>query len=377
MKQATDLRFPENGKFRIMCFGDLHERMTYDDRNSRLRYEDMILFHETAIKALKPDFAVYLGDTLVLRDETEGHALYRAAIKNILKPVLDAGIPFGYVMGNHEHDTRQEELIIQAYDQFDACCTYNDDPDITGDLNCALPIKSSDGARDAFVLWFMDSNNCRPNKDYDWVHKDQIEWYEKKASEIKEKNGQTVPAVLFQHIPITEEYDLLREAKLNERLHAVRGHSKWADKFYVAKGEMDGYLGEGPCAPCENDGQFDSWKKTGDVKGAFFGHDHMNDFTGNLDGILLGQNKTGGFRAYTDGCRSCVRMITLDANTGTITTKVYHFKEFGLESQSLGPIMKRINDRQSILMHKASYAAAAVAGITAFGYVAKKLLTKK
>ena len=229
-------------------------------------------------------------------------------------------------------------------------------------------------------MWFIDSNNLCPDKEiskYDWVHKDQIEWYEKKAAEFAEKNGKTVPAVLFQHIPITEEYDLLREAKLSERMNAVRGDYKWSNKYYVAKGEMDGYLGEGPCAPYYNDGQFDIWKKIGDIRGAFFGHDHLNDFTGNLDGILLGQNKTSGFRAYTDGCRSCVRLITLFENTGTIETKVYHFKEFGLESKSLGPIMKRINDRQSILMHKASYAAAAVAGITAFGYVAKKLLTKK
>lgn len=380
MKQANELKFNSDGTFKILCFGDLHEKIDFPDNKSKRKFNDMSVFMDASVKALQPNFAVFLGDTLCVRDETEGFVRYKAAIKNILRPILDAGIPFGHVLGNHEHDTRQEELIIEAYDQFPSCCVYNDDPSITGDLNCCLPIKSSDGTRDAFVMWFIDSGSRCPDKDvskYDWVHKDQIEWYERKAAEYKKNNGYTVPAVLFQHIPVAEEYELLREAKLFERPIAVKGHYKWGDKYYVAKGEMDGYLGEGPCAPYYNEGQFDSWKKTGDIKGAFFGHDHLNDFTGNLDGILLGQNKTSGFRAYTDGCRSCVRLVTLYENTGEISTKVYHFKDFGLKSTSLGPIMKRITDRQSINMHRASYILGGTAALTVACIAANKFIKKK
>lgn len=380
MKQTDDLKFNKDGTFKILCFGDLHEKIDITDIKSRRKFNDMSVFMETSIKALKPDFAVFLGDTLCVRDETEGFGNYKAALKNILQPVLDAKIPFGYVFGNHEHDTGQQELIIEAYDQFGSCFVYNDDPDITGSLNCALPIKSADGTKDAFIMWFIDSLSRCPDRsvsNYDWVREDQIEWYERKAAEYKEKNGRTVPAVLFQHIPVTEEYELLREAKLWERPVAVRGHYKWKNKYYVAKGEMDGYLGEGPCAPYYNGGQFESWKKTGDVKGAFFGHDHLNDFTGNLDGILLGQNKTSGFRAYTDGCRSCVRLITLDENDPeNIHTTVYHFKDFGLKCTSLGPIMKRVTDRQSVNMHWASYIIGGAAAVTVSGVLIKKFIKK-
>ena len=142
----------------------------------------------------------------------------------------------------------------------------------------------------------------------------------------------------------------------------------------MKKDGVEGYLGEGPCSPCINEGQFESWKKTGDVVAAFFGHDHLNDFTGYVDGIMLGQNKTSGFCCYTDGCNSCVRITTVEeSNPRDVKSKVYHFKELGLDSMSLGPIQKRITDRQSINMHIASYIAAGVAGVAGVAAIVKKL----
>ena len=55
-------------------------------------------------------------------------------------------------------------------------------------------------------------------------------------------------------------------------------------------------LGEGPCPPDVNNGQFTSWVKTGDVIGAVFGHDHINDFVGDVDGIKLIQTRERAFR---------------------------------------------------------------------------------
>ena len=365
MKQETQLSFKSGKRFKILCFGDLHERILLDTVDKELRFKDMNLFMQVTVKALQPDFVVLLGDTLCEWNEAGGYELYRDALARIIKPVTDAGIPYGYVMGNHEHDIRREELVIKAYDELGICYVFNEEPDITGKLNCCVPIRSSDGTHNAFNMWFIDSNNTCEDHDvsnYDWVHADQIQWYERRAEQLKEENGGiTVPAVLFQHIPVTEEYRLLRPAKLTERPVAVKGHSKKKDTYYVAAEGTQGYVGEGPCAPDYNDGQFESWKKVGDVKGAFFGHDHLNDFTGEVDGILLGQNKTSGFNAYTDGCRSCVRMIELDEHTGTLKTRIYHYKDFGLKSSSLGPIFKRISDRQSTNMH----ACARILGVTA------------
>ena len=221
------------------------------------------------------------------------------------------------------------------------------------------------------LLWFVDSNNVVKLSDghivYDNVHPDQIEWYESSAKKIADENGgKTVPAILFQHIPVPEIYELLRPARLKEMPCCVRGHDHLSKRRYMKKDGCEGYLGEGPDIPLFNSGEFAAWKRTGDVKAAFFGHDHMNDFHGEYDGIIMGQGKTGGFRAYTDGCRSGVRLITVSKdNPDVINTRMYHFKDFGLKSTSLGPIEKRITDRQSINMHLAAKISAVALGATA------------
>ncbi|MBO4342414.1 MAG: hypothetical protein J5870_04890, partial [Clostridia bacterium] len=116
-------------------------------------------------------------------------------------------------------------------------------------------------------------------------------------------------------------------------------------------------------------GQFDVWQKAGNVKAAFFGHDHLNDFSGYARGIFLAQHKTAGFRAYTDGCRSCVRYVELDENApGDFYQELKRFKEFGLRSESLGPIFRTITDRQSMALHFCARALGAAAALTAAAY---------
>lgn len=372
----NNLKF-KDGKFTILSLGDLHEKMFIQSHDDRKRTEDMHNLIEMGIKAFKPDLIVLLGDTCCEHDDSEGFADYKRGLTRILKPILQSKIPFAYVLGNHEHDTHQEQLIAEAFSEYETCLAYND-KDSVDDLSYNLLVKSSDGKEDILNLWFIDSNNLVENSSpvqYDYVHEDQIEWYEKKARQIKdEHNGKTIPAILFQHIPVCEEYDLLREAKPCELPIAVKGHNTRSNKFYVKKDGVEGYLGEGPCAPDQNHGQFSSWKKVGDVKAAFFGHDHLNDFTGVTDGIMLGQNKTSGFRAYTDGCKCLVRTITVkEENPEIIESKVHHFKELGLECHCLGPIESRISDRQSIGMHHASYAAGALLGVAGIASFIKKI----
>ncbi|MCQ2480248.1 MAG: hypothetical protein MJ120_06350, partial [Clostridia bacterium] len=207
----------------------------------------------------------------------------------------------------------------------------------------------------------------------DWVHEDQIEWYKKTAAEIKEKNdGKTMPALWFMHIPVPEEYELLREAKVYEIPDSIKGHGTRNKINYVLKDNIEGYLGEGPACSEVNSGVFKAWKETGDVLGAFFGHDHMNDFAGYVDGILLAQNKLAGFRPYTDGCRSGVRLVTLDENNLTdINSKMYYFKGFGLKSESLGPVQKNFSDRQVIKIKAASWIAGGITAAVATAKVAK------
>lgn len=370
-----------NGKFRIMSLGDIHESIFADDRNKRKRTEDMHNLIRMGILSFKPDLIVLLGDTLCPGDLSEDFNDYKIGLERVLKPILDSGIPFCYVLGNHEHDLKKEDIIVKAYSEIPTMIGVNDTTAPRGNFNCNILVRNSEDTDDILNLWFIDSNNCCDDRNvshYDWVHEDQIKWYEEKVQRIKdEHNGKTIPAILFQHIPVYEEYELLREAKPLEYPVAVKGTDKFSDKMYVLKDGVEGYLGEGPCPPSYNGGQFASWKRMGDVVAAFFGHDHTNDFTGYVDGIMLGQNKTSGFCCYTDGARSAIRITTVDeSDPRKPESKIYHFKELGLQPTCLGPIESWISDRQSMNLHKVGYAAAGIAGVAGIATVASKLSKK-
>ena len=117
---ANTLKF-KDGKFRIMALGDLHEKIVMESRNDRKRLEDMHNLVEMGIKAFSPDLIVLLGDTCCQRDESEGFAVFKKGLREALKPILGSKIPFCYVLGNHEHDNRQEELIKEAFSEIETC----------------------------------------------------------------------------------------------------------------------------------------------------------------------------------------------------------------------------------------------------------------
>lgn len=369
------LKFNEKGKFRILLLGDLHESCRLDTDLDKAQFSDMQRLMTTSLDRLQPDLVVFMGDTFISETPTP-----KEALDIIAKPIKDRGLPFAAVLGNHEHDLKDIAPTLSAYFNHPSSLCRNDNSKISGDMNYNLLIHGKDG-QPKFNLWFIDSNNlCQSNVSvYDWVKDDQIQWYESKANELAQANGgKPLPAVLFQHIPVPEEYEALREAKPHEFYQSVRGHGVHRGKRYMLADGAEGYLGEGPATPCYNNGQFQSWKKTDDIIGAFFGHDHLNDFTCTVDGIMMGQCKTSGFRCYTDGCRSCVRIIDIDESEPTkLETAVIHFKQFGLKSKSLGPIKRNLNDKQSIALTAARNALLGAAAIGVAGYAAKKLIEKQ
>ncbi|MDD6462863.1 MAG: metallophosphoesterase [Clostridiaceae bacterium] len=375
--QNEPLRF-KDGKFKIMLLGDLHDCYDMKTDNAAEKMDDTLALIGKAVKELKPDLVIYMGDNARASTEYE----MRAVISRITYPVSVSDTPFDFVFGNHDRECEVDlPTQLKLYREHENCYAFNADDGLSGYGNHNLVIKSGDGEKDIFNLWFIDSHNLysdRSKSYYDAVHEDQIEWYKKTAKELADKNGgKVLPSLLFQHIPVPEEYELLREAKPYEKLDSVQGHKTYSDKYYMLKPEVEGYLGEGPAVPDFNSGEFAAWKETGDVLGAFFGHDHMNDFAGYVDGILLAQCKTAGFRVYTDGCRSGVRLITLEENNPeNVQTRMYHFKDFGLKSKSLDPYMRNVSDRQDMKLKAAGAAVGTVAAVTAAAVAANKVLKK-
>ena len=301
------LRFREDGTFQIMLFADPQDDENLEETTTALMCE--------ALDKYQPDLVVYLGDNTV----ADGYENQRKAVEAVTKPVVDRGIPYTLVFGNHdeEHDVSKEELL-EMYRSLGNCLTYDAVPALSGCGTCNHPIYSSDGAKVAFNLWMIDSGMYYADRAvsyYDIVHEDQLAWYKETAAALAAENGgKPVPAMDFQHIVIPEIYD-----KLYVEMPAAMGKltQERNGKVYSALpvfSRLNGYWLEVPCPPDIYDGQLDAWLEVGDVIAEFHGHDHNNSYQVNVEGVDVINVPSCGCNSYSvDVSRGC-GLITLHEN---------------------------------------------------------------
>lgn len=372
-----------NKKFRIMLVGDPHEKPSDTTDRDKAIISDYLALQYAAVKELKPDLVILMGDNASGKNTEE----LKKVLLRITKPYAESNIPFAFVLGNHDLECEVNEMEVQydIYRQLPGCILpEKDEVNSYGDYKVTL--RSSDDSRDVFNFWLMYSGSAALPEYYsyyDFVKPEQIKWYEEQAALLKKKNGTTVPSIVIQHIPVPEEFRLLKERSfLSMIADGVTGQNEQKGKFYTLdKSKSTGYMGEAPCTSGYNSGQFDSWKKTGDVVAAFFGHDHMNDFVGEVDGIILGQCKTSGFRPYGDGLMQGVRIIDIQENEPeSIYTKMVYYRELiGDDCLSISGTEKILRDRTSVKLDVAKevlkYTAPIVVPVLLIGIV-KKLKKK-
>lgn len=311
------LKFGNNGKFRILHLTDIHQVMPeMDDEEDKsipaANDIETLNVIESLVEKTKPDLVVFGGDNVSGYWKEFNYELIRQTIEKITYPIRKRNIPLCVCFGNHDAEEGFHlEFQMMMYHEYADCRSSFNDADVYGCGNCCVTIRSSKSDKDAFALWLIDSNDYQKNG-YDCVHDDQIDWYEKRAAELKEtNNGTPIPAILFQHICVQQMLDGYKEASANDDYTFERD----GNYFKMAHKILEGRIRETPCPPCMDNNhrrQFESWKKTGDIIAAFFGHDHVNDFHINIDGIDLYQTLGAGYCTY--GLERGGRLIVLDEN---------------------------------------------------------------
>ena len=267
---AQELRFNSNHKFKIVQFTDVH--WIYDDPKSEEAAERM----REVLDAERPDLVVYTGDIIFAKPAAP-------ALQRALEPAIERGIPFAVTWGNHddEQDMTRAELSAYIKDMKGNLTSHTEG--ISGQTNYTLSVKSSDGRRDAAVLYIFDSHSyskIERVKGYDWIKHDQVAWYIEQSKAFTAKNGGSpLPALAFMHIPLPE----MRDMTQNQNIYMV------------------GTRKEMVCAPEINTGLATAMLSAGDVTGLFVGHDHVNDYVVDWYGILMGYGRfTGGKTVYHD-----------------------------------------------------------------------------
>ena len=343
------IAFNKEGKLTILQVADIQDDITLDPLCK--------LSIELAIAAARPDLIVLTGDNIggySCKTKTEG----RIAINNYMEMFERYGIPVAMVFGNHDDDdtpyTKLEQIEqYESYSCFIGCAgvvaekTVGDNRTINaGTYN--IPVYESAGSdKVVYNIWCFDSGNYNPDPKYGgygYVLPEQIDWYKAKSDELKAANGgAVVPSIAFQHIVPPQIKDALKEVP-----KGTEGAVDFAGSWYVLPDGVDretNWLTEAPCPP--NTGfapgyaQVEAMVEKGDVEAIFFGHDHINAYIVDYEGIDLVSSPGATYSSYNDGNRG-FRVITVDKNDpASYSTYTLNSAEL-LNANPIGALMVKL-----------------------------------
>jgi hypothetical protein len=287
----TPLRFRADGAFTIIQFADTHFK------NGEVADEQTAALMAAVLDAEQPDLVVFTGDMIDGRPSRDP----LAAVQRAIAPVAARGLPWAAVFGNHDDEgTLDRTALLAVMQSLPGCLAEAGPTGVSGVGNYVLPVLAAQSDHPAATLYFIDSNSYSETAllGYGWIRRDQIAWYLAEAQTRRAQNqGAPLPALAFFHIPLPEYNEV------------------W--DLYECFGEKY----EGVCAPRINSGFFAALHEAGDVIGTFAGHDHVNDFVGDLHGIRLCYGRGSGYNTYgREGFARGARVIRLAEGMRDFTT---------------------------------------------------------
>ncbi len=231
------------------------------------------------VEASEPDMIVVTGD---VTSEKENFT----AFKTFCTFMEEFNIPWAFVFGNHEgldiayepgevldpEKIADKQTLSDYLESLDNCIYERGDENVDGMGNYYYNVTDENG-KVITSLIMMDSHSYdEENEGYDHFHENQVEWYENTIKSIaKEVNGdetKVVPSLAFFHVPMQEYRTGYDEAKGTDK-------------------RLWGYRFEGEGCPAVDDQMFEKMVELGSTKGCFAGHDHMNNYEVEYQGIRL------------------------------------------------------------------------------------------
>lgn len=328
----TSLKFDEKGNFTVVQITDIQE-------NTEV-HETTLALIAKAMNKYEPDMVVMTGDNVESgMDESE----FKTAVSQFMAPIIAANVRYAVTFGNHDDEDRS--IVNTAWDKESQYNYYvgmsplaidYDEDSLSGVGTGSIPIYSNDGSRVAFCIFPIDSGTYDSNDDYDHVKTDQINWYASESARLAQlNNGNPVPTLTFQHIPVPEIYSNLLVEVPQGTAGSVQGTGNWQNNYYILDPNnptITGVMEEGPCPAAINNGQYQGWRDVGNHVGAFFGHDHTNTFMGtDANGITMGYCKAATLEAYHAADEDpAIRVFNIKED-GTYTTQSVSYAQMQTE----------------------------------------------
>ena len=337
--------------FKILQLTDAH--FINSDYTSKDASQDLSLrdqWAETAITSVirdaDPDLLVVTGDTtftleLVTHIVPGTNDDNEEAFHKLAKFIDSFGIPWLFCFGNHDEegaltpsmtteDADATKRILGKYlnsDQIKHCLFAEGPENINGIGNYIVNVLNPDKSVNTSLVLFDSGSYLKiydeeldkhfaNQRNYEYVHDDQLEWYEAAIRNISAIEGRTVPSIIYQHIPFPEY-----QTVLNAYIAALEASGEaWNDtinadwKFGTPRtlttslGEITYYGGvcnekdqevccsfvgdweyrKGKTITYDGGHEFEKILSLGSTKYVFCGHDHRNTFSFSYKGIWLG-----------------------------------------------------------------------------------------
>lgn len=292
----AQLRFDgTTGEFRILQVADMHyadgNKTPCEDvfRNQMPHCSDLntTAFIERLIRAEKPHFIVFTGDNIYGFDATDAASSMKAAFA----PAISSNIPWAAVLGNHDQESTlsREGVMRHIVGMKNTLSQLNPQNihSIDGYGNYNLEVHGVKGLelanKSVLNLYFLDSGDYSTVSSipgYGWIKPSQQLWFQHTSHRLQksymskpEPQGGPAPGLAYFHIPLPEYANF-------------------------DSSNFTGVRQEGISSASVNSGFFTTMVGAGDVKAVFVGHDHLNDFCGELTGINLCYAGGFGYHAY-------------------------------------------------------------------------------
>ena len=277
---------PSDDTFRIISTSDLHLEDDYEINNKTLG-----LFARQ-IADLKPDLAVITGDVI----QTKYQQIDVIRFSRLMEK---AGIYWTIVFGNHE--VREEKgiykwMMAKSVSMYPHCLCKIGPSSLYGYANHSINIFGAGGKLRETLFLFDSGRDIRNNyrKDYnipdnlqgyDFLKKEQIEFYENEIKSLKKKYGD-FNSIMYMHIPLCEYALAFKED---------------GNGGYVPSGECEILYGSQyesvACSPI-NTGMFEAILRNGSTRAVFAGHDHVNNWCALYKGVYLVYSLSADYKLY-------------------------------------------------------------------------------
>ncbi len=236
------------------------------------------------ISYTRPDLVIVTGDLVFPMGIMSLSLNNYTPIMQFCSFMRNIGIPWAFLYGNHDTENMATSSANDVDNLFKSVSYKTSQnllypyiqPDITGRNNQLIEIRNSDGRLNQ-ALFLLDSNDYTGeglNK-YDFIHDDEVEWYESRINQLKEQEGKDISSMVFFHMPLQEYRDAYELYKVG---------SNEIKYFFGENGEK--MINKVCCSEYPSK-LFDTAVKLGSTKAMFCGHDHYNNLSVEYKGIRL------------------------------------------------------------------------------------------